>query len=196
MTHLPGKQNCTADFLSREVDATHTAEQTFACYAVDNVAPVPFPEGIKSKDPSQLLTVNNVVESQKGDDRLRVIREQLLSNTPATLDKEYLKQYTLYQDIFFHRSRPDSYCGKIVIPEQLIVPTIREMHERLGHFGAKRIYRALKELCTLEGMHRHVSRITTACDICQRTKHDHFLIRGKMLPIIPDKPLDLLSTDM
>ncbi|RZF45991.1 hypothetical protein LSTR_LSTR015979 [Laodelphax striatellus] len=63
-------------------------------------------------------------------------------------------------------------------------------------FGIKKTYHALKENCYFKNMGRKVAKILRACDICQKTKHNRFTIRGKMMPILPKSPLELVSADI
>lgn len=45
-------------------------------------------------------------------------------------------------------------------------------------------------------MRYHISKTLATCDVCQKTKHLRRTLAGEMKPIIPQKPGDLLATDI
>jgi hypothetical protein len=192
--HIPGKNNKTADYLSREIEYSYESANIFKCYPVIGRNAVASRAGIQPITVINRVTPQSVLQGQKDDPKLKKMREILQDFTHPDRDK--LSLYRIHQNLIFHRTRKESFTWKLIIPAAMVDDLVWEAHERYGHFGATKIFHVLNQVCHFKNMRRQIAKLISTCEICQKTKYDRFTPGGHMIPIIPNKPLEVVSVDV
>ena len=150
--YLPGKDNVVADALSRlpmtpieeEKEAVETLLFETLLFYPDNVDEFP-------------LQFERISEIQQND--------------PALLPLADQEDFDIQE---FHGTelicRRHNNQWKIVLPEQLLQPTIEWYHTVLGHCGINRLLSTLQTHLWIPNAKRHVSSFISSCEECQRNK--------------------------
>lgn len=197
LLHIPGKSNNSADFLSRDCDTSYNPSTIFKCYPVRLPKTTPIYKNVRPLiiNTNNFLTLAKLIEHQLRDPHcLNVIN---LLNDRAIVNKpDFLQQFKIFKNVLFYQPSRRFNVWKIYIPESLIDLIISECHERYSHFGVNKIFAILNDVIYFKNLRKHVQKIVSSCDVCQRIKHNRFDPSGPLKSIIPRQKLETLSADI
>jgi hypothetical protein len=134
------------------------------------------------------LDLENIKEKQDEDNDL----QQSLTNHPTWYS---LKNINDVNDILCYTKPGDNAANRnIVLPKDLIVPTIRWYHQVTGHPGSKRLYQHKHQQYYSRDLRRLVDNFK--CDYCKRNRLD-----GKGYGFLPERkvcliPFEEFATDL
>lgn len=180
--YIRGTLNVAADVLSRyscEHNQPHPRMENEVIIAT-MLAGKPS-EDLKSK-------FKKLTELQDQDRHLRHISEQLRTNVQTRK-----KNYKIVEDILY-KFDPGG-TMRPMLPRELAVQLIKELHELYGHVGARKIETMMKEDLYVRKLKTIVKQTIKTCEICQKAKHDTQGRKALAQTINPEKPGDLLSID-
>ena len=143
------------------------------------------PEDMVEDNP---LDLENIKEKQDEDNDL----QQSLTKHPDWYSRKNINDVN---DILCYTKPGDNAANwKIVLPKDLILPTIRWYHQVTGHPGSKRLYQHLHQRYYNRDLRRLVDNFK--CNYCQRNKLD-----GKGYGFLPECkvrsiPFEECATDL
>ena len=82
-----------------------------------------------------------------------------------------------------------------MVPDCLKFKLINEIHERIGHLGIGKTIREIQNTFWWFGMRADIKKKVSCCDLCQRVKSLNYGMGRKFLPVIAEKPNDLVAVD-
>ncbi len=125
------------------------------------------------------LDLESIKEKQDEDNDLH----QSLTKHPTWYSRKNINDIS---NILCYTKPGDNAANwKIVLPKDLIVPTIRPYHQVTGHPGSKRLYQHIHQLYYNHDLHRLVDNFK--CNYCQRNKLD-----GKGYGFLPEQEVHLI----
>lgn len=185
--HVKGSQNKVADILSRyppssEGDGQKTNPLTIATFTIDGI-----------RDTKEDL--RNLARHQRGDRRTAELIKIKQKQHNLTSREERLSEcYRLHNGILLYKNKMTT-IETIEVPLRLQSKLIWHYHLELGHFGPAKVYNVMKKTFHWKGMGKHIRRMLSTCDLCQKTKRRNQTLEGEMQPIIPNQVGDLVAVD-
>jgi len=176
--YIAGKENIIADVLSRISYENINGK-------VVKIASITVLENTELKN-----KIENVHTIQRSDECLKKIITQLESCGSQQSNKE-----KLYNGVLFHYSKYDN-IYKIYIPEILQSQQATLYHEKLGHFGFWKTFKAMTQFYYWKNMRKTVKIVVQTCVICQKSKVPNQTSTGIMKSIIPLNQNELLAVDL
>ena len=89
--------------------------------------------------------------------------------------------------------------GKIYVPkdEEIRTLIISENHDSpmAGHFGMDRTVELVQRRWVWRGLQRDVREYVRTCALCQRAKHSTTKPPGRLFPIVPSRPWEVVTLD-
>ena len=80
-------------------------------------------------------------------------------------------RYSYDKELFLHTNMDNVKEYKAVVVPKILIPTIlKEMHDRLGHFGVSKTYSLIKRYYFWPKMIKHIQRQVEKCSLCRREK--------------------------
>lgn len=186
--YIKGSENVVADTLSRmPVDNN----QKFYDLSEEREFTIMYMKGVKEEKAVKTIC-NDIRRNQNHDENWRLVKSLL--GKPG--EDKVGKYYKVFKGILFRRMSEDSDIWKLCWPKDHIDKLVMYTHESYGHFGAQKCLQKLQENVYFYNMSKHVRKIISECDRCQRVKVSNRTYQGEMQSIIPDKPLTLVATDL
>lgn len=185
--HIKGSNNKVADILSRYPPRSEGDGQKVNPILVATFTVTGTQEIIKDlKHLSKLQHEDTAL--------LRAMRLKQQQIIPTSSERRILNCYQINDGILLHR---DAFRNITTIetPTCLRNKLIWHYHYELGHFGAEKVYRVLRESFHWPGMWKQIKKTIETCDLCQKTKHRNRTIEGETQPIIANSPGELICVD-
>lgn len=139
-----------------------------------------------------LYMCKNVANLQDQDLRWNCIKQKVLQRT----DPKINQHYKIANRILYFRHKADTDQWKICIPTDTLQHLVNHTHNAWGHFGASKCAKKIGQYFYFPNLRRCVSRILSTCTLCQRTKPLNKCCKSELHPIIPIRPLQLISLDV
>ena len=80
-------------------------------------------------------------------------------------------RYSYDKELLLHTNRDNGKEYKAVVVPKILIPTIlKEIHDRLGHFGVSKTYSLIKRYYFWPEMIKHIQRQVEKCSLCRREK--------------------------
>ena len=148
--YIRGKDNIIADLFSRTLYGDQSLSKKIDYDAV--VA------SILARDPSNQIIekLTNISFWQDQDDEIKNVKRSMVE------ENKRRRGYKIRDNILFKDE-------KIVIPKNIIIPLISEIHEIYGHVGNYRCFRIFKEAFAYNKTKRKITQVLKACDSCHVT---------------------------
>ena len=193
--HIPGHQNKAADCLSRLPFVIRKRNDN-PLHDINHVEI----NHIESKD--QDLTIEcrlcevdmtNTKEMQSKDNHCTRI-STLLKDPKSVLPDRH--RYFYKDELLCYKTLD---LGKeydaVVVPKELIPTVLKEMHDRLGHFGIGKTYSMIKRYYYWPKMIKHIQKHVSSCSLCRR---ENLQTQKYQLQTteIPDQPFAKVGIDL
>lgn len=188
--HIKGSENIVPDILSRyPPQSDHLQEEKERLPGILYMM-VP-------KENRRLLSeLENMSMLQKEDAEIRVILDQLeqLHHNKKQLEG-VLKRYKVINNVLcIQKEKIDKYV--IHLPEKLRDKVIKLVHLEMGHQGAYKVIKYVKDRFYWKGLSQQVKRVTKSCHDCQMTKHENKTYVGPCCSIITKEIGDIVMVDL
>ena len=179
INHIPGKDNITADCLSRSnttLEPPPSRLEEFV-YAVD--------EGFSEK----------LRDAQSNDVVIQHALRELSTTGKITAGrlKRVGKQLRVEEGILTKNGRP-------VIPSSMQKYVVSEFHKCgnvKSHFGIEKTYDLVKTRYYWPNMFQFISNLISECKTCQQCKTDPKQPKAPLVPLItPSRPMEFISIDI
>ncbi|CAL8129503.1 unnamed protein product [Orchesella dallaii] len=154
ITHIKGRDNVVADFLSRNpVDDTEEE----AC-----------------------LSINTLLTLTCDLDKKKLKQEQDKDSKCKTLLLSHPDRFCDLNGIIYKKLKNKKVVP--VIPESLQSQVLHNLHDHpsAGHLGAEKTFTKLKSHAYFQGMRKFTDEYIKTCDVCQRNKYDNKRPAGLM----------------
>ncbi|KAB0803020.1 hypothetical protein PPYR_05206 [Photinus pyralis] len=176
--HIPGSKNVVADALSRyaAVRPPSPSDRLF------KILPL-----LRLSD-ELTKSLKTITQAQAADKKLGDIMKNF------DRDPKLQQRFIIYNNALYIRKNNEEYY-LLCVPNSLTFQFVRDYHERLGHFGAYKTWRALKSELWWNNMSRDVKRYIQGCEICQKTKHC-VMSNPPLRPIVPKTKGELVALDL
>ncbi|KAJ8890257.1 hypothetical protein PR048_009765 [Dryococelus australis] len=133
---------------------------------------------------------------QQQDESCRTVIEKLQVASPS--DKLNII-YCLSPDniLFYHGKMKTQFkeYWKPAIPSKLVNKFVWHAHLLL-HVGSSKVYEIVRRLVYWPGMQKDATKVVKSCVTCQKAKHPQEHLRGELQPILPTKPIQVVSVDI
>lgn len=199
--HIKGKDNFTADVLSRYSPDLHTIssnEQLLVAILDLNTIKTLTTFSTDSQLTKTLRgDMAKLAMLQQQDPYLSPIYKHLKSNEPIT-DRTItrkLDRFKLHDDVLIYLDGLTPTHTKLAVPESLVESFAWFYHSVLGHFGPSKVYNSIKHLLFWPNMYQRLKDILKTCDICQKAKYSNKNFHGPMNPILVNNPGELVCVD-
>ena len=180
ISHIPGKQNQKADFLSRIVTA--------------NIPPT----GRLEENVYRVTKENFHEQLRDEQNRDQVIQKavhELLNTGRVTQGR--LKRVGRHLRLEHHILTKS---GRPIIPASMYQYIISEYHQGgdiKSHFGIEKTYETIKSRFYWPNMYHHIQNYIASCHICQQCKTNSQKPKAPLIPLIaPDKPMQFICIDI
>lgn len=196
--YIEGKNNISADFLSR--NPINNDEK----FKKLNNEEIVIAKVNKIKELDGLNELKNLNIHQRDDNELNKIIKTIeaggddkktLGGDTENNKQKLLNNYLIHENILFKKC-PRTLIYKICIPYKFQKELTIRLHENLGHFGAYKLFCYINKFFIWKYQRRTIKKYVSSCDICQKTKYSNNNIRNKIIPIIPNKPKEIISIDL
>ena len=167
--HIPGTQNKAADCLSRLPYGTKKRndnplhdQDVLAINCIENI------EGHTTECRLCEVDLTDTKALQKEDNFcLRV--SQAMNDPSNKFPGKH--RYSYDKELLVHTNLDNGKEYQAVVVPKVLIPTIlKEMHDRLGHFGVSKTYSLIKRYYFWPKMIRHIQRQVEKCSLCRREK--------------------------
>ena len=167
--HIPGAQNKAADCLSRLPYVTKKRndnplhdQDVLAINCIENI------EGHTTECRLCEVDLTDTKALQKEDNFC--LRVSQAMNDPSNKFPG-IHRYSYDKELLVHTNLDNGKEYKAVVVPKVLIPTIlKEMHDRLGHFGVSKTYSLIKRYYFWPKMIRHIQRQVEKCSLCRREK--------------------------
>ena len=188
VTYVKGKDQCTADALSRApVDKASTDDDNF----VGEVEA--FANAITKYLPSSADKLTTIKQAQLDDDTLSRVRDFCISGWPKKLPDhidiqnfmEHQAHITLVNDLLM-------YDDRIIIPSSMQQEILTRIHD--GHLGISKSRQRANTSVWWPGISRDIANLVQNCTTCQKlrpTPHEPLLVSP-----FPSRPWEKLGMDL
>lgn len=185
--HVKGSQNKVADILSRyppknEGDGQKISPVLIAAFTVTGTNDI-------------IKDLRHLAKLQAADQELaRKVELKQQQVAPTRSEQRTLDCYKLDKGILLHTDKFRN-LDTIETPVCLRNKLIWHYHHELGHFGADKVYKVLRESFHWSGMWKQIKRTLATCELCQKAKHRNNTIEGRIQPIITNVPGQIVCVD-
>lgn len=183
--HVTGKMNIVADILSRYLPNSEIIQEEKA------ICPeIAYLEKSSNKVVNQGL--RNISALQEHDPVASRIMKDIRNENNQCVSRLssrcFIKENKLYMKV----------AGRevLVLPNSLVDSVIKQVHEEMGHQGAYKVIKYVKERFYWPNLSRDVKKIVNKCHICQLSKCNNFKYFGPCQPIVTQDIGDLVMADI
>ena len=193
--HIPGTQNRAADCLSRLPFVTRKRNNNPLHDQTETKINCIDPEDQDLNTSCRLCEVNLTDTKELQDQDRHCIRVKSLLQNPAGKlpDKD---RYFIKNDLLCYKTFD---MGKehtaVVVPSVLIPTILKEMHDKLGHFGVQKTYSFIKKYYFWPKMMRHIQSHVSSCSLCIRENSQREKYKLQTTEI-PDQPFAKVGIDL
>ena len=187
ISHVPGKQLCTADTLSR-APMTHTEESGELEEEVER-----FIEGVVDTLPVTEQRLQQYIDAQTQDTICSQVLKYCQTEWPTkhSVPLEFVPYWKVRGSLTVHNGLL-LYQGRIVVPMSLQRETLTRVHD--GHQGIERCRMRVKTSVWWPGISQQLSEMVTNCAVCAR---DSALRREPLMTTpLPDYPWQVVGSDL
>lgn len=188
IVYVPGAENIIADTLSRAPVGRDTQtdiindENNFSIAYIRNV---PFENFITN-------SLQHIAAEQDQD----LIWHDIKMKWKDKSHPAIRNFYTVRNNILFKRSSVNNTLWVLCIPEAIVNKLIWYIHLSYAHYGARKIYKHLRQTCYFDNMEKRIRKVTAHCHICQKAKSTTMSYKAQIFPIIPTKLKHLGAVDL
>lgn len=187
--HVSGKENIVADTLSR-----YPPEGDILQEDKINMPKILYMELKENKD---LITkLKRITELQQADPEIRILIEQKkkIGMTDAKLERVVERCEIINDTLYF---QPETALRKVIfLPESIRTEVIQQVHLEMGHQGAYKVIKYVRDRFYWKGLTRQIKRVIRVCHDCQITKHGTLNFVGPCRSIITKDIGDLVMIDL
>ena len=170
--HCPGKRNVIADVISRQTTPSMDMEEK-------NITLNRLAKRVNKLVKQGLY---NLIEEQKNDPKLKIIRQDI-ANQPL---------YKLVEDCLY-KTHQESL--RVCLPDTLAEELTSNCHEIYGHIGPRKCYLMLSEDFHCPGLLKRIKKKLNTCHACQLNKVPTQSSFSPSQPIILSQPLEAVFID-
>jgi hypothetical protein len=186
INHISGARNFFADILSRNpVGLTPELRRFQRKRQEINVAKIN-------------LEINQTVLQQMKNLQGLQQADPYLQETIGKVQKEpdkYAFKHHVKQDLLCCKDQKEHPYWRIMLPKVLELPTLKYVHQCLGHAGTDKCYGHIVSTFYIKNLGRKIRRYVASCDTCQKVKHPNWAVKIEQLPHLPKKPGELTAVD-
>ena len=169
--HIPGTQNKAADCLSRLPYATRKRnddplndENSLSVNCIQNTEE-PTTECRLCEVNTETDLTDTLALQKKDTFCIRISKE--LEDPESKLPNK--DRYSYDKELLYHTNLDNGKEYKALVVPKILIPTIlKEMHDRLGHFGISKTYSLIKRYYFWPKMIKHIQRHVEKCSLCRR----------------------------
>lgn len=189
ISHCKGKENITADHLSRNPLKINKPNQPDQISNV-SLSMLQLTEAYKEVK-RNLKTIRNDQRSEKW------IRDKIdyFENKSQERNIKFEKWYELFDGILFRKGTVVSRGFKLCVPKGQVKALVVQQHQDIGHFGSKKTFNHMRSVFFWPGMYRHIRQIVTSCELCQKAKIAPTTM-GSSNVVMCSKPGELVCCDL
>ena len=167
--HIPGTQNKAADCLSRLPYVTKKRndnplhdQDVLAVNCIENIEDHTTECRLCEVDLTDTLTLQK-------EDKFCLRVSQAMSDPSSKFPGK--DRYSYDKELLLHTNMDNGKEYKAVVVPKILIPTIlKEMHDKLGHFGVSKTYSLIKRYYFWPKMIKHIQRQVEKCSLCRREK--------------------------
>lgn len=130
--------------------------------------------------------MRHLSEIQQNDKRTSLIKIQIQK------DKGNGTRFKVIEGISYHQN---GMTYRAYAPQDLIKTLIWECHFTYGHCGPDKTYRSLREYFYYPRFAKIVRQTLSTCDSCQRNKISTTASQALQEPVLPKRPLEMISME-
>lgn len=140
------------------------------------------------------FSIDRVRLEQDKDEYLKGVKQDVKR-------KRYSKGYLLHDDVLYKRLKqrnPFDPAYVLCIPNSMHEEVLNCYHDHptAGHFGVRRTWLKMKDVCYWKGMKQSIYNYIQSCDKCARFNIRRARSPGHLRPVnYPEGPLELVSMD-
>lgn len=187
--HIAGKENIVADVLSRYPMHSQMIQED------KNQCPeILYMERFKNKNLNARLKELSTL--QKNDKDLKIILH-LLNDSRKVNDKmrRTVERCRLQDEVLYFK--PDKSEKEVLfLPKVLIDDIVNQVHLEMGHQGAYKVIKYIRDRFYWKGLTKDVKRIVKTCHICQLSKSNNVKHVGPCQSIVTMNVGDLVMADL
>lgn len=184
--HCPGKENLIPDALSRNPE-----DQEEEVNQVELV----------QDDHDFLRKLQDLGREQETDPWAKMLidylRRRLQPGTPIYEEAEKIAQEFNFFNGMLHKFVDEEHTRlRLVVPPSLQRGLVWHVHRVCGHSGVDKTCAVIQESFCWPRLRVTVRDVLRTCDVCQRIKHNTFLMKQYPRPILSTKPREVYAVDL
>jgi len=189
IVHVAGKQNNSADALSRYPENSPTIDELNAAMDIEDYASAyPFP--------ATDVKLESLAKAQKADEVLQIVRNYVETSWPAYLSSTdgVIKPYFEKRALITRHPATDLllYQDRIIIPQSERVEMLRKIHE--GHLGITKCTERAKKAIWWPSINRFIEEMINSCITCRNNGPE---VKQPLRPIeTPARPWQVIASDL
>jgi hypothetical protein len=194
-----GKNHGNADALSRMADATNEDSSPENSLIIVNAIHL---RGLYSNEQSKDADIKWIIDlkkSAKTDGSKRPSDVECINDFRKSLLAQWNRLIDFGQNLFREWTHADgSSRFQYVVPTHQRRTLLEQAHNSVscGHLGSEKTYERLVFRCYWPKLRDDVAKFVSACVACQQIKPPLRYNKAELVPIFPNRPMELITTDM
>lgn len=187
--HIKGSENVVADVLSRYPPESDLLQEERV-----KMPEILYMETAVNRD--LISKLKHLPELQKEDEGIREILQRMQTGESRSdkVDKMVKRSVIINDTLYIQRG--NELKPVIYLPETLRVEIINQVHMEMGHQGAYKVLKYIRDRFFWTGMTRRVKQVIKVCHDCQVTKSETVKYVGPCRSIITENIGDLVMVDL